>query len=291
MIKLGIVGHPLAHSLSPDLHAYLLNRLHKNGEYLRYECDEWALPDLMRQFVQSDLTGFNVTIPYKKTIMPFLNKMTPAAEFIGAVNTVHLKTGKFLGYNTDCLGFKQALERRNVTVKSKTAVVFGAGGAARAVCFQLLESGVSALRIFNRTLPSAEKIARDLQARFSSCKIEFQDLDSAKTAQQMLEADLFVNTTSLGMWPHVDSTPFVFKSDLSNKVVVDVVYNPLRTKFLQLAEDLHAETVDGLDMFVFQGVEALKIWLNIEDSIDFNYLELRNILEGKIKIVWDSLDI
>ena len=283
VIKLGIIGYPLAHSLSPDLHVYLLNRLHKDGQYVRYECDESALPDLMRQFAQSGLTGFNVTIPYKKTIMPFLNERSLATEFIGAVNTVHLKAGEFWGYNTDCLGFKQALERRDVTVKNKAAVVFGAGGAARAVCFQLLESGVSALVIFNRTVPAAEKMARDLQIRFPSCKIEFQDLSTVEATPQMLEVDLFVNTTSLGMWPYVDSAPFVFQWDLSNKVVVDVVYNPLRTRFLQIAEDLHAETVDGLDMFIFQGVEALKIWLNIEGSIDFNYFELRNFLEEKLK--------
>lgn len=272
----GILGNPLSHSLSPAMHQYLLNEIGQMGRYHTFEVPEQRLADKVRELKSLGFRGFNVTVPYKQAIMSHLDDIDEEARFIGAVNTVLLKNGRLSGFNTDSHGFIKALKINQVQTKDNAAVVLGAGGAARAVIFNLIRCGIKKLFIFNRTLQRAESLSGEVAKFCDSAEITFGELKKDEVTRGINACQLIVNATPLGMWPNVNQSPYLFESDASGLAAIDLIYNPLQTMFLKTAEQAGAKTIDGLDMFIFQGVEALKIWL--EEEINFDLKELRNYL-------------
>jgi len=280
-VRLAIIGNPLSHSLSPVLHEFLLQELGMDGNYLAHEIYEEALGATLQDFEENGVTGFNVTIPFKQRIMQSLDVVEHAARVIGAVNTVRCQDDKLFGYNTDGIGFVRSLTNKGVQIGNRSAVVLGAGGAARAVVFGLIQQRVEKISVCNRTLSRAEALVREMRATtgfeaIAACAIQERDVLAS-----LVEDSILVNTTSLGMWPDTRALPFEIRSEAAKMIVVDLVYNPLETRFLQLARQMGATAIDGLDMFIFQGLAALQIWL--QRPVKIKHEIIRTFLIGKLE--------
>jgi len=233
-----VVGNPIGHSLSPVMHSSALAHAGLDGIYLALRVENIAAAvDGIRGL---GIRGASITIPHKISVLQYLDKVDPMAADIGAVNTVINRDGVLHGYNSDCAGAVKALLEKT-TIKGKQAAVIGAGGGARAVGFGLKQAG-GLVTIINRTESRGEKLARDLGCRF----MPLAEL-------KKLPYHIVVNTTPVGMTPDVNSLPLAPKLMEPEMVVMDMVYNPLRTRFLKEAQSIGCTTVDGVAMFVHQG--------------------------------------
>lgn len=275
MIKLGIIGDPIAHSLSPALHSYLLRSLGIAGEYRAYRVRESELKEFL--VTHQELAGFNVTIPHKERILNYLDWIFEEARVIGAVNTVKNEQGALMGYNTDSVGFLRSLRARNLS--PRRAILIGAGGAARAVAHALLQSTVTALSIYNRTPERALTLAVELRHLYPN-KMTAVEQDPHRLPWD--RADLFVNATPVGM--KSDTLPVPLPQRLPQNVLVyDLVYNPPKTRLLMEAERRGAQIMGGLDMLIYQAIEALKVWLERPDlEQQIKYDSLRRFVEEQL---------
>lgn len=275
MIKLGIIGDPIAHSLSPALHSFVLKSVGIAGEYRAYRVRESELKDFLA--THRELAGFNVTIPHKERILRYLDWVSEEARVIGAVNTVKNEHGALVGYNTDGIGFLRSLRARDLS--PERAILIGAGGAARAVAHALLQYTVTALSIYNRTSERARTLAEELQTHYPTKTVSVT-CDSCTLPWD--RADLFVNATPVGM--KSDALPVPLPKRLSqNLIVYDLVYNPPKTRLLIEAERRGAQIISGLDMLIHQAIEALKIWLGRPDlDAQIEYDSLRRFLEEQL---------
>lgn len=247
----GIVGNPVRHSMSPEMHNTAFRELGMNCVYIALPTT--SIGDGVAGLKALGFKGISVTIPFKQDVMQYADVIDPVAEKIGAVNTLVIKesessAGKTVyAYNTDWIGANRALEEK-ITLKGSRVLVMGAGGSARAIGFGLLEAGADVL-LTNRTIDKGKKLAEQLGCAF----FPMSDLGKVK-------ADVLVNATSVGMVPNVDKTP-ISKEMLSNfKVVMDIVYAPLQTRLLKEAEMAGCETVDGLAMLLYQGMAQFELW-------------------------------
>ncbi len=256
----GVIGWPVAHSQSPRLHAYWLAERGIDGAYLPLAVPPGGLEAAVRGLPALGFRGANVTIPYKEAVIPLLDRVSPVARRIGAVNTLIVEAdGTISGTNTDAEGFIENLRDRAPAWRpDRPVAVLGAGGAARAVCAALLQAGVPELRLFNRTLEKAERLAQALGPDFAA-PIRALPLAAADWAKAAPDLGLAVNTTSLGMTGHppLDLDLGCLPADA---VVADIVYNPLRTPFLAAAENRGLATVDGLGMLLFQARAGFAAW-------------------------------
>jgi len=252
----GVIGWPVSHSLSPKLHNYWLKEHHINGEYTAVATEPHELISKINTLVEQGWSGFNLTIPHKEAIIPLLHDIDPTAKQIGAVNTVIIKDGKLIGCNTDAYGFWENI-RESVTHKNK-AVVLGAGGAARAVIEALLSAGFAHIILTNRTRERAEA----LQTFHEKVSVaEWEDRDTI-----LKDADLLVNTTSLGM---TGQPPLNIDLSLlpTSAVVTDIVYKPLITPLLEAAQARGNTIIDGLGMLLHQAVPAFEAWFGVRPQV------------------------
>ena len=241
----GVLGYPLGHSLSPYLHNQAFKRLGMDRCYFKWEIKPDDLPDFMRAVRVLPLSGVSVTIPYKEEVIPFLDKISPEALEIGAVNTISHENNQLLGTNTDYLGFMAPLSG----LKLQSALVLGAGGASRSVLYALKKLGLERIQICNRNQNKADKLADEfhVQSIGWSKRIDFR-------------ADILINTTPLGTsGDHENRSPWDF-DELPFRIVYDLVYNPLKTRLLIQAENKGLRTISGLSMFVHQAREQFRIW-------------------------------
>ena len=236
MKHFALIGFPLGHSLSAAYFAEKFEREGIDAEYspLPIERAEEVLPHC------TELAGFNVTIPHKQTIMPYLAAISDEAHAIGAVNCVKVTPEGLVGYNTDVIGIRKSLE--GVTLEGTKAIVLGTGGASKAVQYVLHEGGAE-VAVVSRSQGSADLTYKDLSAEF------------------IAECDIIVNTTPLGMFPNIDNAPELPYAALSAKhTLFDCVYNPRQTKFLRLGAEQGAHTIDGMTMFIAQAEASWQIW-------------------------------
>jgi len=247
-----IIGNPIAHSLSPLVHNAAFEHLGLDYVFLAFAVER--LKEAIEGIRALSFRGVSVTIPHKVAVMDYLDEIEAVAEKIGAVNTVVNRKGKLIGYNTDWSGAMRALEHEMV-LQGKTAVVLGAGGAARAIAFGLKEKGAEPV-ILNRTLSKAEALASELQCRCGGIEL-----------MEKLPFDLVINTTSVGMYPRVDGTP-VRKELLRNVLVFDTVYNPLKTRLIREAEENGCPTIIGLKMFINQAALQFGLWTGEKAPLD-----------------------
>jgi len=254
----GLIGDPVEHSVSPAMHNAAFRKLKLNYAYLPFRVSKEGLPGAVEGIRALHIAGMNVTIPHKTSIIPLLDEVDTLAQHIGAVNVVHNRDGRLHGSNTDADGFLRMLKERGITVLNLRAVVLGAGGASRAVCFALASLGC-AITILNRSVPKALDCAADMQ-KYAGRAFAVLELNRDNLAAALADADLVVNTTSLGMSPHPDVSP-VDRSLLKRRhVVIDIVYNPVKTRLLREAEKAGARTQGGLDMLAWQGALSFEMW-------------------------------
>jgi shikimate dehydrogenase len=251
----GIIGFPLSHTMSPAMHNNSFKKFSMDWEYDVFEMEADKVGAFMDRMRDEGIRGINVTIPHKHLVMQFLDKIDKAAAIIGAVNTVVNRNGKLTGYNTDYLGFLSSLKKNRVGLKGKKLVMFGAGGAAHAIAYALNTFGPKEFRIYNIDLPMTQRLIKQLRLKnvITGDITKSADKDAAIAA-----ADFVINCTSVGM--HGDETPYRIDALKKGAVVFDLIYNPAKTFFLGNAEKKGAKIINGLDMLIFQGIEAFELW-------------------------------
>ena len=283
-LRLGLIGYPLGHSLSPALHEYFLRENGLSGCYHKFEVVEQDLPRALDGLKVLGFRGANVTIPYKRTVLPYLDTISETAQWMQAVNTLTITEGKLLGENTDLTGFALALKRNDVEIENKKAVVFGAGGAARAVIWTLVQGGIGAVELFNRTGTTAKCLADEVANSTGYNKVRVRKLARADVSSAVQECALVINATSLGMWPAVEQSPHSFATNAGHLTAIDLVYNPPRTRFLTSAKAAGAKTVGGLDMFIYQAFESLRLWVKPNDALKMDVTGTTNFLKALLSV-------
>lgn len=261
-MKAGLIGHPVAHSKSPLIHEYWMKQYGVTGEYNLIDAPPEALEETIKRLIDEGYDGFNVTVPHKEAILPFCDWLDEGAKAIGAVNSVSIKDGRLLGHNTDVYGFIQNLKSSGAvkTLQGKTALILGAGGAARAVIYGLMKEGAKKIYLCNRTRKKAE----NLQNEFGTI---IEVIDWKNREDQNANINLLVNTTSLGMTGK-PKLKFSMKDLSHNAVVNDIVYTPLETPLLQNAVTQGNQAVTGIGMLIYQAAPAFELWTGIQPEVN-----------------------
>ncbi|MFD2169201.1 shikimate dehydrogenase [Tumebacillus lipolyticus] len=260
----GLFGHPVAHSKSPQMHNAAFAHLSLDYSYLAFDVEPKRLQSAVESIRTLRMRGVNVTIPHKVAIIPYLDRLSREAELIGAVNTVVNDQGVLTGYNTDGIGYLSALEEETgFNVSGQRVLVLGAGGAARAVTVQLALRGTSELVVAARTAEKAAGLVDELQALTRSAALSWE-----AAAAQLDAYDLIINTTPVGMHPDDGALPIQVERLRPGQVVSDLIYNPLHTRLLQEAKARGCITVGGLGMFIHQGAHAFAHWTGVDAPVD-----------------------
>ena len=262
----GVIGDPIEHTMSPVMHNAAFNHLGLDYIYVPFRVKKEELGQAIAGMRSLNIRGLNVTIPHKVETIPFLDKIDPLAEKIGAVNTVVNDGGVLTGYNTDATGFLQALLEEGIEPESKNTVVLGAGGASRGISFILAEKGAR-LAILNRNPDRAEELAQRI-SQASEKEVKALKLDEESLSAVLEKAEILVNTTSVGMSPDIDGTPVPARLLKPGLAVFDIVYNPLQTRLLREAEQAGAQTISGIEMLAWQGAQAFEKWTGQKPPLD-----------------------
>ncbi len=275
----GIIGDPIEHTMSPVMHNAAFRQMGLDYFYIPFKVKQGELAKAMEGVRALNIRGLNVTIPHKVAVIQFLDELDSLAEKIGAVNTIVNDDGVLTGYNTDGAGFLQALLERRIEPQGKNIVILGAGGAARAISFFLADR-VAHLVILNRLLELdwAKEIASRISQIFNK-DVEALELNRENLVAALGKADILVNATSVGMTPHIDQT--LVTSDLLKPelIVVDIIYNPIKTRLLREAEAAGAKTINGIDMLVWQGALAFEKWTGVKAPVELMRQETIKVLE------------
>ena len=260
MKKYFVIGNPIDHSLSPKLHNYWLRENNINAIYEKKKIDEKDIQSIIFEIKEKKINGINVTVPFKKAIIPYLDKLSPEAELTQSVNTIILMDNNLVGYNTDISGFTKAIKDLNFKIEGKKIFILGAGGVVPSIIFALNKMNVSEIIISNRTRQKAD----DLKTQFKILNvIDWGDLP---------KFDVIINATSLGLNNEVINLNFSNVGE--NKLFYDVIYNPIETNFLKEGKKLGNRSENGKLMFVYQALEAFKLWHGIEPDINADILKL-----------------
>lgn len=284
---IGVIGYPLKHSISPDFQQAALDYYKLDMRYEAREVKADDLPSAVNQLRQPQNLGANITVPYKETVIGLLDKIDDFAGLVGAVNTVVNSDGRLAGFNTDAPGFLKALRvDAGFEPANKKVLILGAGGAARAVSFSLLQEKVSVLIIANRSLAKAENLAGALAKQAANSKmkteIEVVPLSSANLKKTVVQCQLIVNCTTVGMKCSSEEGLSPLASGLIPKdaLVYDLVYNPSQTPLLKMAKAAGTKTIGGLPMLVYQGAASFKLWTGREAPLDIMLTAARKALVG-----------
>ncbi len=256
----GVIGNPIKHSLGPIMHNAAFSHKGINAVYLAFASDD--IECALKGMRSLGIKGMSVTIPFKSTVMPFLDEIDPLAKEIGAVNTVVNKNSRLIGYNTDASGALKALEEV-VPVNGKTCIIVGAGGAARAIGFILKKNNVN-LIIANRSIERGRELSRTLDAGF----IQMEQLIDVK-------ADILINTTPVGMSPDIDRCPVPENVFRPGMTVMDIIYDPKTTRLLHFAKSKGCRIVEGINMFIYQGALQFRLWTGKDAPVDV----MKNVVE------------
>ena len=258
----GILGHPIKHSYSPLMHNIAFELSNLNYIYLPFDVPLNSLRDSLKGIVALGIKGFNVTLPLKEKIIPLLKDISDEASMIGSVNTVLNDDGVLRGYNTDVLGIIESLNPYKDYLQGANVSIIGAGGAARSVIYALIRNfKIDKINIINRTEQIAESLKEYFASKMLFNNIKAYQLVPPDVVKILKDSQLIVNTTPIGMNPEIDdSATTIPESFVKDQIVFDVVYTPVKTKFLKLAEQQGAKTITGLSMFVEQGARSFEMW-------------------------------
>ncbi len=263
MKRVYLIGNPLGHSASPAMHNAAFRALGMDWQYDLLDTPREKLQEVFAKIRSEDCAGANVTVPHKQMVMEMLDEITDTARRIGAVNTITKRNEKLIGDNTDGLGFISTLLENHIHPRNASIVILGAGGAAHAVSHALANESAYEIIINNRTGAKAAELADRLHNRFPKLKIAVNWIDAIS------DTNILINATSLGMSPDTTGSALRRQACISPRtIVIDLVYNPLETKFLSDAKRAGARTINGLGMLVHQGAAAFKMWTNREPLIE-----------------------
>ena len=260
MKKYLVIGNPISHSLSPKLQNYWLKQHNINAIYDKLKLEEKEIEGIIQDIKKQKIAGCNVTVPFKKKVIPFLDKLSIQAEQTQSVNTIIFENGNLIGHNTDIIGFDKAIKSLNFSMKGKKILILGAGGVVPSIVFALKEMDVSEITISNRTKQKAENL-----------KILFKNLNILEWGN-LTDFDVIINATSLGL--NNEKINLDFSKVGKNKLFYDVIYNPVETNFLKEGKQFGNTSENGATMFIYQALEAFKLWHGVEPEINFETLKL-----------------
>jgi len=273
----GLFGHPVEHSLSPLFMNYIFRTLRIKALYAAFDITPEYIKDALTSLKILNFVGVNVTIPFKRAAFEYADVLTQDSRTIGAVNCLVNRAGMLKGYNTDHLGFIAPLEHRNVPLKGSTVLLIGCGGTARSALYALVRKGVENVRLLNRTKKNARHFITWSSEKLGFSAISLIGWGEALTQPRLDEADLIVNTTPVGMFPHMEANPLHGDLTLSHRhTVYDLIYNPWKTALLRKAEREGAIAINGFEMLILQGLHSLALWFP-EQREDFFGLRERVI--------------
>ena len=260
MKKYLVIGNPISHSQSPKLHNYWLKKNNIDATYDKIKLEEDGIKEIIQDIKKQKIAGCNVTVPFKKKVIPFLDTLSFEAEKTQSVNTIIFEKGNLIGHNTDIVGFDKAIKALNFNMKNKRILILGAGGVVSSMIFALKAMDVLEITISNRTKQKAENL-----------KILFKNLNVLEWGN-LSEFDVIINATSLGL--NNEKINLNFSNSGKNKLFYDVIYNPTETNFLKVGKDLGNKTENGGAMFVYQASEAFKLWHGIEPEVNIETFKL-----------------
>jgi len=259
--KFIVIGNPIDHSLSPKLHNYWIKNKNIKAVYEKQKASEKELKDLILQVKEKKINGINVTVPFKKAVIPFLNKLTVEAKETQSVNTIYLNNNQLIGHNTDIIGFEKSIQDLKYDLYNKEVFILGAGGVVPSIIFALTKMKVSKIIISNRTKEKADNL-----------KNSFKNIETVGWGT-IPNFDMIINATSLGLKKE-DKINLDFSSIGENKFFYDVIYNPSETNFLKIGKDLGNKTLNGKLMFIYQAHSAFNIWHGVEPIINEDIIKL-----------------
>jgi shikimate dehydrogenase len=261
MKKFLVIGNPIEHSLSPTLHNYWIKSNNIDAIYEKTKIEDDELEHIVLQIKQKKIDGVNVTVPFKKTIIPFLDELTTEAEITQSVNTLYLKDNKVVGHNTDIIGFETSIKKSKFNIFDKEVLVLGAGGVVPSIILALKRMKVSKIKISNRTKEKAENL-----------KKLFKNLEIIEWGE-IPNFDVIINATSIGLKKD-DYINLDFSLISKNSFFYDVIYNPRETNFLKTGKSLGGTTLNGKLMFIYQALSAFNIWHGIEPRVNEDVIKL-----------------
>lgn len=250
-----IIGNPISHSLSPKLHNFWFKENNIDGNYEKISINEDEIQTIIKKIKKKEIYGLNVTVPFKKTVIPFLEARSEIVKKTNSVNTIFNQDGKIYGDNTDVYGFEKSITNNKINLEGKSVLIFGAGGVVASIISALVNLNIKKIFISNRTFENA-KLIKD---KFDFVEIiEWGKLENC---------DLFINSTSVGLKQN-ESLGLSFKNLGQNKIFYDVIYNPKKTKFLLEAEKNGHRIINGRDMFLYQAQKAFDLWHNLKPKVN-----------------------
>ena len=291
---LGVIGDPIEHTFSPAMHNAGLDALNLNYIYLPFHVKEDKLGECIQGAKAMGIQGLNVTIPHKTNVIKHLDDIDSVASMIGAVNTIQFNFDEnnessnqnnesmvtTKGFNTDGYGCVRAIKEKT-SINNKKVTITGAGGAARAVAFQIASSGIDELSILNRNASKAESLANDMKSNLSEAGIDItiNSYEIENLKRELDSSDIFIDTTPIGMYPNVDDKPIASADMLHEELVVnDIVYTPMETSLIKEALKANAEVVYGYKMLLYQGIRSFEIWLGRDAPVDVMEKALLDVL-------------
>ncbi|MBF4500142.1 shikimate dehydrogenase [Savagea sp. SN6] len=267
-----VIGDPIAQSMSPTMHEAWLQQNEVDASYIPIHVPRGTVEEAVRSLKTLGCSGWNVTVPHKEAIIPYLDEIDPLAEAMQAVNTVVVKEGRLHGYNTDGVGFVASLRETFPEVEADAEIlIVGAGGAAKGISYALCRDGFRNMTIANRTYETAEQLSDQLNA---------SAMTLSEAEQQLAQFDIIVQTTSVGMVHSQEGSPLDVSRLKRGTIVADIIYNPLQTELMKQAKALGGKTMNGIGMFVHQGAIAFQHWLDIQPDTEQMTARIRQQLGG-----------
>ena len=261
MKKFLVIGNPIEHRLSPKLHNYWIKKNKINAIYEKQKIENSDLEKLLFQIKEKKIDGINVTVPFKNSIIPFIDELTLEAKATKSVNTIYLENNRVIGHNTDIGGFETSIYKSNVDLANKKILILGAGGVVPSIIYALTKMKVSEITLSNRTKEKAE----NLKKHFKNIKIiKWGDI---------VDFDMIINATTLGL-KEKDKINLNFPSSCKNKLFYDVIYNPKETIFLKTGKNLGNNIINGKLMFIYQALLAFNIWHKLKPDVNEEVLKL-----------------
>ena len=261
MKKYLVIGNPIDHSLSPELHNYWIKQNNIDAIYNKKKLNDDEIKNLILNIKKQIISGVNVTVPFKKAVIPYLDELSDEAKKTQSVNTIYLKNQKVVGHNTDIVGFEKAIKKTNTDFSGKKIFILGAGGVVPSLIYASMKMKSSEIFVSNRTKENAEKIKNF----FNNIKlINWGDIP---------DFDVIINATSLGL-NQDDKLNLNFSKIKKNKLFYDVIYNPTETHFLNIGKKLGNKCENGKLMFIYQALEAFELWHGIKPTISNETMRL-----------------
>ena len=261
MKKFLVIGNPIDHSLSPKLHNYWIKKNKINAIYEKQKLENSDLEKLLFQVKEKKIYGINVTVPFKNSIIPFLDELTLGAKATKSVNTIYLENNKIIGHNTDIGGFETSIYKSNINLENKKILILGAGGVVPSIIYALTKMKVSEITLSNRTKEKAENL-----------KKHFKNIKIIKWGE-IIDFDMIINATTLGL-KEKDKINLNFPTSCKNKLFYDVIYNPKETIFLKKGKNLGNNIINGKLMFIYQALLAFDIWHKLKPEVNEEVLKL-----------------